>query len=69
MASQDVPRLTAEQLSTRMAQGETVIALDVRTAAAIRFQPDQIPGSQWLPLAEVVDGAATLPRNATIATY
>lgn len=52
-----------------MAQGEAVIALDVRTAAAIRFQPDQIPGSRWLPLAEVVDGAATLPRNATIATY
>ena len=69
MASQDVPRLTAEQLYTRMAQGEPVIALDVRTAAAVRFQPDQIPGSHWLPLAEVVERAATLPRHTTIATY
>ena len=69
MASQDVPRITAEQLYARMAQGEEVIALDVRTAAAVGFQPDQIPGSRWMPLAEVVERADTLPRNATIATY
>ena len=52
-----------------MSKGEPVIALDVRTAAAISFQPDQIPGSRWLPLAEVVEQAAGLPRNVTIATY
>ena len=69
MASQDVPRLTAEQLYDRMAKGEAVIPLDVRSAAAITFQPEQVPGSRWLPLAEVVEGAATLPRDAIIATY
>lgn len=72
MASQDVPRMSPEQLYSLMSQskpGEAVIALDVRTAAAVSFQPDQIPGSRWLPLAEVVERAATLPRNATIATY
>jgi rhodanese-related sulfurtransferase len=61
--------MTAEQLYSLMSKGEPVIALDVRTAAAISFQPDQIPGSRWLPLAEVVEQAAGLPRNVTIATY
>ncbi len=69
MASQGVPRMSPEQLYTRMAQGESVVALDVRTAAAVSFQPDQIPGTRWLPLSEVVEQAATLPRNATIVTY
>ncbi len=69
MASQGVPRMSPEQLYTRMAQGEPVVALDVRTAAAVSFQPDQIPGTRWLPLSEVVEQAATLPRNATIVTY
>ena len=50
MASQGVPRMSPEQLYTRMAQGESVVALDVRTAAAVSFQPDQIPGTRWLPL-------------------
>ena len=69
MPSQDVPRMTAEQLYTRMRKGEPVVVLDVRTAAAVSYQPDQIPGTRWLPLAEVVEQAAVLPRNATIVTY
>ena len=69
MASQDVARMSPEQLHTLMSKGERVIALDVRTAAAVSFQPDQIPGSRWLPLAEVVEKASTLPHDATIATY
>jgi rhodanese-related sulfurtransferase len=52
-----------------MTQGEPVVVLDVRTAAAVSYQPDQIPGTRWLPLAEVVEQAAILPRNATIVTY
>lgn len=69
MASQDVPRISPEQLYSLMSKGEPVIALDVRTAAAIRHQPDQIPGTRWLPLAEVVEQAASLPRHVTIAIY
>ena len=69
MASQDVPRITAQELRARTTRGEAVIPLDVRTAAAIGFQPEQIPGSRWLPLADVVERAGTLPRDALIATY
>ena len=69
MASQGVPGMSPEQLYTRMAQGEPVVVLDVRTAAAVSYQPEQIPGTRWLSLAEVVEQAAILPRNATIVTY
>lgn len=72
MARQDVLRMSPEQLYTRMTQsepGEPVVALDVRTAAAVSYQPDQIPSTRWLPLAEVVEQAAILPRNTTIVTY
>jgi rhodanese-related sulfurtransferase len=66
---QDVPRMSAGELYTRMAQGETVVVLDVRTADGLSVHPDQIPGTRWLPLAEVVQMADTLPRRKTIVTY
>jgi rhodanese-related sulfurtransferase len=69
MEMQDVPRMNPEELYTRMAQGEAVVVLDVRTADGLSVQPDQIPGTRWLPLAEVVQQADTLPRQRTIVTY
>ena len=66
---QDVPRMSAEELYTRMAQGEAVVVLDVRTTDGLSVHPDQIPGTRWLPLAEVVQQANTLPRQRTIVTY
>jgi rhodanese-related sulfurtransferase len=66
---QDVPRMSAEELYTRMAQGEAVMVLDVRTTDGLSVHPDQIPGTRWLPLAEVVQQVNTLPRQRTIVTY
>ena len=69
MDMQDVPRMSPEELYTRMAQGEAVVVLDVRTTYGRSVHPDQIPGTRWLPLAEVVQQADTLPRQRTIVTY
>ena len=69
MEIQDVPRMSPEELYTRMAQGEAVVILDVRTMDGRSVHPDQIPGTRWLPLAEVVQQADTLPRQRTIVTY
>ena len=69
MDMQDVPRMSPEELYTRMAQGEAVVVLDVRTMDGLSVHPDQIPGTRWLPLAEVVQQADTLPRQKTIVTY
>jgi rhodanese-related sulfurtransferase len=69
MAVQNVPRLDPEELRARRAAGGKVVVLDVRTADARVVQPVQIPGARWLPLADVVQHAASLPRDATIVTY
>ena len=69
MDMHDVPRMSPEELYTRIAQGEAVVVLDVRTTDGLSVHPDQIPGTRWLPLAEVVQQADTLPRQRTIVTY
>jgi len=69
MEMQDVPRMSPEELYTRMAQGEAVVVLDVRTTDGLSVHPDQIPGTRWLPLADVVQQADTLPHQKTIVTY
>lgn len=69
MDIQDVPRMSPEELYTRMMQGEGVVVVDVRTADGLSVHPYQIPGTRWLPLAEVVQRADMLPRQGTIVTY
>ena len=66
---QEARRISPQTLSQRIAQGESIVAVDVRTADARSLHPLQIPNSRWLPLAEVVDQAHTLPRESLIATY
>jgi len=69
MATQDALRMSPRELHDRIARGENVVVLDVRTADAISVHPYQIPGARWLPLASVVEQASTLPRQATIVSY
>lgn len=66
---QEARRISPHALSQRIAQGEAVVAVDVRTADARLLHPVQIPNSRWLPLAEVVEQADTLPHESLIATY
>ena len=69
MEMQDVPRMSAGELHARMVQEDTPVVLDVRTLDGLSVHPHQIPGTTWLPLAEVVQQAAMLPRHRTIVTY
>jgi hypothetical protein len=69
MATQDVLRMSPQELYTRMVRGEVIVPLDVRTQDALKVQPAQLPGARWLPLATVVEQAHTLPRQGTIVTY
>jgi rhodanese-related sulfurtransferase len=69
MAFQNLSRLKAEEVRARSARGEHLLTLDVRTDSARLAQPLEIPGSHWLPLADVVHYATRLPREATIVTY
>jgi len=69
MATPDALRMSPEELHARLARGEAVVVVDVRTGDALSVHPYQIPGSRWLPLASVVEQAHTLPRQSTIVCY
>ena len=69
METQYAPRISAEQLQSRMGQGERVVVVDVRTEDALNVHPYQIPETRWLPLAAVVEQVDTLPRQGAIVTY
>jgi rhodanese-related sulfurtransferase len=69
LASESIVRWHPEDLERRRAERGEVLVLDVRTADARVVHPQQIPGARWLPLANVVERAGTLPREATIVTY
>lgn len=67
--STGVTRLSSDELRKRRARGEEILALDVRTPDARAMEPCEIPGGRWLPLPDVVDEAASLPRDTTIVCY
>jgi rhodanese-related sulfurtransferase len=69
MRAKRVTRWLAEEIRSRRARGEAVLPLDVRTPDARVVHPYEIPGSRWLPLSEVVERAATLPRDTAIVAY
>jgi rhodanese-related sulfurtransferase len=64
-----VGRISPDEIRTRRSRGDTVIALDVRTADARSVQPCEIPGTMWLPLPAVVAQSGQLPKDATIVAY
>ncbi len=69
MGAKRVTRWGAEEVRTRRAGGEAILTLDVRTPDARLVHPYEIPGSRWLPLSEVVQHSAALPRDTTIVAY
>jgi rhodanese-related sulfurtransferase len=69
MGAKRVTRWVAEEIRSRRARGEAILTLDVRTPDARVVHPYEIPGSRWLPLAEVVQHSAALPRDTAIVAY
>lgn len=69
MATPDAPRMSSQELHTRIEHGEPVIVLDVRTEAALNMHPYKIPGARWMSLASVVEQAQQLPRRGTVVAY
>ncbi len=69
MAAQDIQRISPQALHARMTDGEAVVPIDVRTTDARLFLPVQLPNTRWLPIAEIVQQAHTLPRESLLALY
>jgi rhodanese-related sulfurtransferase len=69
MAFQNLSRLKPDEIRSRSAAGEGLLTIDVRTDGARLAEPVEIPGSHWLPLADIALHAVHLPRDVTIVTY
>ena len=69
MATPEAPRLSPEELHSRVTKKEALIILDVRTEDALNLHPDKIPGARWMPLSSVVEQARQLPRHSTVVAY
>ncbi len=67
--AQDIQRISPQALYARMADGGTVVPIDVRTTDARLFLPVQLPNTRWLPIAEIVQQAHALPRESLLALY
>jgi rhodanese-related sulfurtransferase len=69
MVLRSIARLAPDELRARRARGEALLPLDVRTTDARSVHPYEIPGSRWLPLAQVAELADELPRDVAIVAY
>ncbi len=69
MELREVPRISPDELHSRIGREPELVVLDVRTEDALSADPYQIPGSRWLPLGELVQQANTISRRATVVIY
>jgi rhodanese-related sulfurtransferase len=65
----DAHRITPTQIKLHMERGEQVLFVDVRNPNAWAASPFQLPGAVRIPLAEIGNHVAELPRDRTIVTY
>lgn len=69
MQTGSVARRSPEEVRALRAKRADTRVLDVRTLDARELHPEQLPGSEWVSLAEVVEHARSLPRDVPIVTY
>lgn len=67
--SELIPRRAAVEVRELRASEGEVRLLDVRTRDARELHPQEISGSDWVPLAEVVEYAHAVPRDTSIVIY
>jgi rhodanese-related sulfurtransferase len=64
-----ISRRSAEDIRELRAGQTEVRVLDVRTRDARELYPQQIAGAEWVPLADVVDYARSVPRGTPLVLY
>jgi rhodanese-related sulfurtransferase len=65
----NVGRMTATELYSRLRQGDRIAVLDVRRREAWSADPGRVPGAIWLPLEEVPQRVRDLPRDTQLVLY
>ena len=61
-----VRRISVEDAKHQM---EDVVFVDVRSATALKRNPQQVPSALHVPLKELDERAKRLPRDRTLVTY
>lgn len=69
MAFSNLLRWQADELYSRIAGAEEIFIIDVRNSDDRVEIPEEITGAHWVPLADLIQSEAQLPRDATIVAY
>lgn len=65
----EVQRITVEELNARVAHGEKVVILDVRSRSSYKSSDISIKGSVRIPPDELNDRAHELPMSTPVVAY
>lgn len=63
----DVPRITVQELKAALDEGRPVVVVDVRSREA--FDEKHVEGAMSVPLAELEQRLAELPKSADVVLY
>lgn len=67
--SDDVPRITAQELKSKIDKGEDVVIIDVRTGLEYDRNKFKIKGSIRIPIFQLGERSGELPKDKEIITY
>lgn len=65
----DAPRITAQQMKTRMDAGEEFTVIDVRNPQAWAESDTKIPGAIRVAMDELDQKLPSIPKNKPIVAY
>ena len=68
-STNDLHRITPQELDAWLHSGERIVMLDVRRRDKWAVKQGQVPGAVWVPLEEVPQRAFDLPPDAQIVIY
>jgi hypothetical protein len=68
-AAEDVPKITIQELKTKMDRREKIIILDVRSGADYAASKVKITGAVRIPLDQLKDRYKELPAGSEIIAY
>jgi 3-mercaptopyruvate sulfurtransferase SseA len=67
--SDGIPRITVDELKSKMDNQDNIVILDVRNAEAYAESDTKIKGAIRMPLEEIEERYGEIPKNAEIIIY
>ncbi len=68
-ATDNVPRITAQELKAKMDKGEKILIIDTRTGNEYEGSRIKIKGAMRISIVKIEEMASQLPRDREIVTY